>query len=49
MLREFDYENLPIVDIVNEILVDAIKKMPLIFILTLMNKVFVLECVLMEF
>ena len=26
MLREFDYENLPIVDIVNEILVDAIKK-----------------------
>ncbi len=26
MIREFDYENLPIVDIVNEILVDAIKK-----------------------
>ncbi|HOP65700.1 MAG TPA: GspE/PulE family protein [Bacilli bacterium] len=26
MLREFDYENLPIVEIVNEIVVDAIKK-----------------------
>ena len=26
MLREFDYENLPIVEIVNEIIVDAIKK-----------------------
>lgn len=26
MIREFDYENLPIVDVVNEIIVDAIKK-----------------------
>lgn len=26
MLREFDYENLPIVEIVNEIIIDAIKK-----------------------
>ena len=26
MIREFDYENLPVVDVVNEILVDAIKK-----------------------
>lgn len=26
MIREFDYENLPVVDVVNEIIVDAIKK-----------------------
>lgn len=34
MFRDFDYENKPVVDIVNEMIIDAINKKHQIFILT---------------
>lgn len=32
MLREFDYENMPVADIVNEMIIDAVKEELQIFI-----------------
>ena len=36
MLRTFDYERIPIVEVVNEILLDSVKEMLVIFTLNLM-------------
>ncbi len=35
MFRDFDYENKPVVDIVNEMIIDAINKSPLSSIITI--------------